>query len=392
MSSCSIWAAAALTPERELERVRLRVEDGKISELEAGSAPAAGDRVFENATLVPGLIDLQVNGGAGAAFADADPDARARATRLHLEQGTTGLLATRVSAPLEQLCEAAAALAPEVDVGGPLLGIHLEGPFLAEAKSGAHTSAALCDPTPERVEQLLEAAGPALRMLTLAPERPGALEATERLVRAGVIVAAGHAVASLAELRRAVDRGLSFVTHLGNASDWPTRPVDPERGFRVSEPGLIGGFMVEPKLRGSLILDGIHLHPELAAALVTLRGVEKVALVSDAAPAAGEPPGRYSMGGLEIQVHAEGYATSGQGLAGSVIPLIDAVRTAVEETPLTLAQALRMATLTPAEVIGAQGRKGHLAPGCDADLLLLGAGLEVLEVYRAGRDLSAPDP
>ncbi|NRA01819.1 MAG: amidohydrolase family protein [Myxococcales bacterium] len=390
MSSFSIWAAAALTPERELERVRLRIEGGKIAELEAGCAPGPGDRVFENAKLAPGLIDLQVNGAVGAAYATADPLERIRATRFHLEHGTTSLLATLVSAPLEALCAAAARLAPEVDPGGPLLGIHLEGPFLAPEKSGAHAQAALCDPTAARVEQLLEAAGPGLRMLTLAPERPGALEATERLARAGVVVAAGHSVARLDQLRRAVDRGLSFVTHLGNASDWPSRPVDPELGFRVSEPGLVGGFMLEPRLRGSLILDGFHLHPELAAALVALRGVTQLALVSDATPAAGQPPGHYELGGLELRVHAEGYATSGQGLAGSLIPLLGAVRTAVERSPLTLAQALRMATLTPAEVIGVDTRKGRLEAGYDADLLLLGPALELLEVYRAGEPLAAP--
>ena len=232
--------------------------------------------------------------------------------------------------------------------------------------------------------RLLDAAGPALRMLTLAPEQPGALEATELLVAADVIVAAGHSRARLDELRRAIDRGLSFVTHVGNASEWPTRPVDPERGFRTSEPGLVGGFMVEPRLRGSLILDGIHLHPELCAALIALRGVDQVALVSDATPAAGQPPGRYRMGGLEAEIHAGGYATAGQGLAGSVIPLVQAVRTAVREARLGLGPALRMATLTPAEVLGIDARKGRLAPGCDADLLVLGPELEVLEVYRAG--------
>ncbi len=390
MSSLSIWAPAALTPERVLERVRLHVEGGKIAGLEEGCAPGPGDRVFENAKLLPGLVDLQVNGGAGAAYADADPAERERATHFHLAHGTTSLLATLVSAPLEDLCAGAERLAPEVDPHGPLLGIHLEGPFLAEAKAGAHAERVLCDPTPARVSRLLKAAGPALRMLTLAPERPGALEATEQLVRAGVVVAAGHSVASLLELRRAVDRGLSFVTHLGNASDWPSRPVDPECGFRTSEPGLVGGFMVESRLRGSLILDGFHLHPELAQALVALRGVEQVALVSDATPAAGQPPGRYRIGGLEAEVHAEGYATSGRGLAGSVIPLMDAVRTALKETSLTLGQALRMATLTPAEVIGVDTHKGRLEPGYDADLLLVGPALEVLEVYRAGTRVPQP--
>lgn len=376
----SIWASRAVLPEGEREGVRLHCEDGRIAAVETRVDPTLWDLRHEDATLVPGLIDLQVNGGDGAAYDDADSEARQRATNFHLRSGTTSLLATVVTAPIDHLERALARL--EAD---DVLGIHLEGPFLADGKRGAHDATHLCDPTPDRVARMIDAAGNKLRMVTLAPERPGALEATERFAKAGAVVAAGHSLATLNEIRAAIARGLSFVTHVGNASDWPSRPFDSEKAFRSSEPNVVGAFMIEPRLKGSLILDGHHLHPELARALIQLRGPENVALVSDATPAAGLPPGRYKMGGLEAEIRPEGYATTGESLAGSVIALIDAVRTAVRLAGFPLATAIQMATSTPAAVLGLKDKKGSLAAGADADLLVLGPALEVQAVYKGGQ-------
>ena len=384
MSEGSVWAARALLPEGERQRVRAVVRDGRITALETGVEPRASDDAYPDAVLAPGLVDLQVNGALGAAFDAPDAGERRRAVDFHVGAGTTSLLATLVSAPRAHLAAALERLAADATPAGPVLGVHLEGPFLAPEKCGAHDRAALVLPTLEAVEELLAAAAGALRMVTLAPELPGALEAVERFARASVVVAAGHSRAELADVRAALARGLSFVTHVGNASDWPTRVFDPGVGYRRSEPGLVGAFMLEPRLRGSLILDGVHLHPGLARALVELRGPENVALVSDATPAAGLPPGRYRRGGLDAEIHAEGFATAGEGLAGSVVPLLEAVRTAVREAGLSRETALRMASETPARAIGVEDRKGRLVAGADADWLLLGDDLELRAVYRAG--------
>ena len=380
----SLWAARAMTPERELARVSLRVEAGRIVELVSDTDPHPDAEQFPDATLVPGLVDLQVNGGDGAAYDAVDSAERTRATQFHVRSGTTSLLATLVTSSVDRLEASLARLAPEVDSSGPVIGVHLEGPFLAEAKAGAHERRFLCDPEPEQLERLIAAAQGTLRLVTLAPERPGALAAIRRFAQAGAVVAAGHSLATTAELRRAIEHGLSFMTHIGNASDWPSRPFDAEAGYRRSEPGMVGTFLFERRLRGSVILDGLHLHPELARALIELRGPESVALVSDAIPAAGLPPGRYTHGTLDTTIHAEGYATAGQGLAGSVTPLVHALRTAVQEAGVALPVALRMATSTPAQVIGVEGCKGRLQTGHDADLLLLGPDLSVRAVYRAG--------
>ncbi len=380
----SLWAAKALLPDGEHASVRVRCVEGRIASIETDVDPLPGDVRHENATLAPGLVDLQVNGGDGAAYDAADADVRARATAFHLRSGTTSLLATLVTAPLDHLERALARLRADVSVEGPVVGIHLEGPFLAEGKRGAHASAHLCDPTPDRVARMIAASGSALRMVTLAPERAGGLDAVSTFSAAGAVVAAGHSLATLALLRESISRGLSFVTHVGNASDWPSRPFDAAAGFRRSEPNVVGAFLVERRLRGSVILDGHHLHPELARALVELRGPAAVALVSDSTPAAGLPPGRYRMGGLEAEIRAEGYATTGESLAGSVIALVDAVRAAVRLAGIPLATAVQMASATPAAVLGLSGRKGSLVAGADADLLAFGPSLELEAVYHRG--------
>ncbi len=382
MSRLSLWAARAVAPDGVREGVRLVADDGRIRELADAPAPAKGDEVFEDATLLPGLVDLQVNGADGAAYDASDPAERARATDYHVARGTTSLLATLVTGPLDHLQAALGRLAGDVDPAGPVLGLHLEGPFLCEAKSGMHLGDWLCDPSPGAVEGLLAKAAGTLRVVTLAPELPGSEDAIARFAQGGAVVAAGHSLASHEELERAIDAGLSFVTHVGNASEWPSRPFDEARGFRRSEPGVVGTFLFEPRLRGSLILDGFHLHPQLARAIAALRGPEDLALVSDATAGAGLPPGRYDLGGLSVEVHPDGYAKTEGGLAGSTITLLDALRVAVESAGIPLEDAVQMATATPARVIGADPRKGALRVGADADLLVVGEDWQPRAVYR----------
>jgi len=388
LTSFALWASRAVTPSGVRERVRIWGEGGRIAAVEPDSEAHDGDVLYPGALLLPGLVDLQVNGGAGAGYDDPDAAARARATRYHVERGTTSLLATLVSAPLPALEQQLGALAQDVSEDGPVLGIHLEGPFLAVEKAGAHEAGVLCDPTPEAVHALLRAGRGALRLTTLAPERAGALAAVAAFTAAGVRVAAGHTRASSEQLAHAIDAGLDLVTHVGNASDWPGRVYDAERGYRRSEPGVAGRFLFDERLRGTLILDGRHLDLGLARALVRLRGTEAVALVSDATAAAGLPPGRHRVLGGDVEVHAAGHATRGEGLAGSTITLLDAVRIAVQQAGIPLVPAVAMASRTPARWLGLDARKGALAPERDADLLLVGPRFELLDVYRAGARVS----
>ncbi|MBW2282848.1 MAG: amidohydrolase family protein [Deltaproteobacteria bacterium] len=392
MSGIRLWVPRAVTPTGVRERVRITVADGAIASVEEGVEPADRDESLDG-TLLPGLVDLQVNGGDGASYASADPAERQRATAYHLGRGTTSLLATLVSAPADALERAIGRLADDVDGSGPVVGIHVEGPFLSAEKSGAHARGVLCDPTPDRVKRLLEPARGALRLITLAPERAGALEAIPQFVREGAVVAAGHSLATYDQVGRAVEAGLSFVTHVGNASDWPTRPYDEARGYRRSEPGLVGAFLADERLSGSLVLDGLHLHPALARVLVELRGPARVVLVSDATAAAGLDPGQYDLDGFSFEVRPGGYAVApGGGLAGSMISLLDAVRIGVEQAGLPLVDCVAMASSVPARLVGLE-RKGALRVGADADLVLVSEQWEVLRVYASGvRTAVASEP
>jgi N-acetylglucosamine-6-phosphate deacetylase len=223
-------------------------------------------------------------------------------------------------------------------------------------------------------------------MATLAPELPGAVEVIAYYAAQRAIVSAGHSAATYADIQRAVTAGLSFVTHAGNASDWPHRAMG-DFGFMASEPGLVGALMAERALGGSVILDGYHFHPALLQPLLHLKGVDRLLLVSDASTVAGCPAGDYESGGLRVTVHPEGFATSGRGggwLAGSTITLLDAMRNAVNLSNISLQDAVTMASRGPAQWLSISGRKGQLCAGADADILVLNRDLSLQHVIVGG--------
>ncbi len=386
----AILAGEWYAPARQPGPAAIHLAGGRISTIESGASqpPGAGVLDARDGLVVPGLVDLQVNGALGASFQASDRDRFVEVIDYHLRQGTTSLLPTLVTAPAEILLDSLAALSAFIKQPMPagLPGIHLEGPFLSPEKRGAHDPAALRLPDLPLMERFLAASADCIKMVTLAPELPGALELVSRLSAAGLVVSAGHTAASFRQLQAAVSAGLSFATHLGNASDWPHREQN-DHGFMGSEPGLVGSFMALPELSGSVIMDGFHFHPALLKPLVQLKGQSKVLLVSDASTVTGLPPGVHAGGGLVAEVHPAGFATSGRGggwLAGSIITLLQAVQRAVGLAGLPLEQALHMASLGPAELLGLSGRKGSLHPGADADLLILNPDLSLRHVIAGG--------
>jgi N-acetylglucosamine-6-phosphate deacetylase len=268
-------------------------------------------------------------------------------------------------------------------------GLHLEGPFLNPDRRGAHPLEHIRPPDLGLARELFEAARRRIVILTLAPELDGALPLIRWFAGERVVVSAGHTMAPCDLVLRACDEGLRMLTHVGNTSDWPYRRKNAE-DILTSEPAVVGAFMISDRLRGSVIVDGYHLDPRLAAALMRLRGPHNVALISDASYATGLPPGEYDDGLIRTTVHPDGYAyaTGGGGwLAGSVIALDQAVRVAVRQGGVALREAVEMATLTPARILGLEGRKGRIAPGYDADLVFLDSQLAVKRVLRAGREV-----
>jgi N-acetylglucosamine-6-phosphate deacetylase len=317
---------------------------------------------------VPGFIDLQVNGFAGVDLMCADDGGYRRAGEALLETGVTSYLPTFISSPEEELLAALANL--PTDTGGArILGVHLEGPFLSKKRLGIHSAAARRDPDPDLLERLL-GAGP-VRMMTLAPELPGANELIDRLLHQGVAVSAGHTDATAAEAKLAFDRGVRAVTHLFNAM----------RPFRHRDPGLAGAALARSDVVVQIILDGVHLAEEtVRVAWHAARG--RLALVTDAVPAAGMGDGSYFLGGSEIEVR-DGVARSLDDLlAGSSLTMIEAVRN-LHALGVSLGEAVTAATAVPARVLGATNL-GRLDVGLPADLVVLDDNLEIERVCVGG--------
>lgn len=412
-----IRAGRLITPEEENSDFFVAVEAGKIQSVEPfrqGMETRVGTFVdARDYAVIPGFIDLQINGGLGHNFKTADSGQRREVYRFFLHRGTTTLVPTVVTDKPAVLAGALSALADDVGGGTGILpvsdqggnhgqdarattdlpeipGLHLEGPFLNPNRRGAHPVEHLRPPDLALARELFVAARGRIAILTLAPELEESLPLIRWLAGAGVVVAAGHTMASCETVLCACDEGLSLVTHMGNVSDWPHRRKN-AAGIFASEPGVVGAFMISDRLRGSVILDGYHLDPRLATALMRLRGPNSIALISDASYATGCPPGDYDDGLIQTTVHPEGYAyvTGGGGwLAGSVITLEQAVRVAVEMGGAALREAVEMATLTPARVLGIEGRKGRIAPGFDADLAFLDQHLDIKRVFRAGCEVA----
>lgn len=371
-----IEGATLLGPGMPLEEGRILVAAGRIAA--AGRAgdvavPATAERVDAGGLFAaPGFLDLQVNGGFGIDLT-SEPDALPALARRLPEVGVTGFLPTIVSSPPEVVAAALAALeaAASADPAAAVpLGLHLEGPFLSPQALGAHDAASIRPPDPAEAAGWSAAAG--VRLVTLAPELPGALELIGRLVDRGVVVAAGHSRASADEGRAGIEAGVRYATHLFNAM--------PPLGHR--EPGLAGALLADERVTIGLIADGVHVDPLVVALVWRLVGERRFSLVSDAVAALGLPPGRARLGRSEV-THAGRAARLADGtLAGSAAGIDAGLRTLVA-AGVPLPGAIRALTAVPAALLGDRER-GTLRVGSRADLVLLAPELTVRATYVAG--------
>jgi len=410
-----IRAGRLFTPHEERTDVFVAVEAGTIQSVEPFRRELPTQvKTFVDARdsiVVPGLVDLQVNGGLGHNFRKAGGAQRHAIYQFFLRHGTTALVPTLVTDEPSALAAALSALAEDVTGSTgilpvnshgqdtratwdqpEILGLHLEGPFINPERRGAHPVRHIRPPDLPLARELFEAAHRRIAILTLAPELDGAMPLIRWFADEGIVVSAGHTTASCDAVLRACDEGLRLLTHMGNVSDWPHRRKN-KAGILASEPGAVGAFMISDRLRGTVILDGYHFDPRLAAVLVRLRGPQSMALISDASYATGCPPGEYDDGLVPTTVHPDGYAyaTGGGGwLAGSVVTLAQALQIAVQKGGVALRDAIEMATLTPARILGIETRKGRIAPGADADLVFLDDQLAVTRVFRCGHEVARP--
>ena len=348
------------------EGVRLEIEGVHIVAVERLPMADPGLPIVSS-----GWIDLQCNGALGHDFSDPEADFDEVPSFL-ARNGVTGYLATVITAAPESYPAVLARLRDLSAIpGSRFLGIHLEGPFLSPGHRGAHNPGWLMHPDRAKVELL---AVEPVRMVTLAPELDGALEAISRLREMGVVPSAGHSGATYEEARDAFAAGLGAGTHLFNAM--------PPLHHR--EPGLAGALLESASPPSGLIADGIHLHPAMVRLAWRARGPDGLFPVTDAVPAVGLPPGEYSLSGQRIWVDVETARMEDGRLAGSLLTMDRAIANLAAWTG-DLAGVLRAASETPARILGLSKRRGRLVPGLDADLVLFDDGLNVLETIVGGR-------
>jgi N-acetylglucosamine-6-phosphate deacetylase len=339
----------------------VEIVDGRIARVGVASPNGRG-------IAVPGFIDLQVNGFGGVDFLEADAEGYRLAGEALLETGVTGYLPTLITTPEDELVAAMREI-PIVAEGPRILGIHLEGPFLSQRRLGTHPPSARRDPDLALLERLL-AAGP-VRIMTLAPELPGADALIDALQQRGVTVSCGHSDATAEQANAAFDRGVRTVTHLFNAM----------RPFEHRDPGIAGAALARDDVIVQIINDGVHLAPDTVG-LVWHAAAGRVALVTDAMAGAGVPDGAYSLGSLEVVVRDGAVRGPNGVLAGSVLTMIDAVRN-LHALGVGFAAAVGAATSVPADALGLP-TLGRLAVDLPADLVVLSDNLDIESVFVGG--------
>lgn len=377
-----------ITPERVLADHCLEIAENVISRIiSPGEAEAKDyDEVLDcmGAYVAPGFIDLHNHGNSGFDVMEATPEALAKMAGFHLRNGVTGFLGTTMSKSAAEIRKAVKNMAAYAEnqirrTGGEprseLLGIYLEGPYLSEKRKGAQAGEYLKAPDLKELQDFLEVARGYLKVVALAPERTGAPEAIAYLKSQGIVVAAGHTDATYEQTVAAVEAGVTDAVHLFNGM----------KGFSHREPGPAAALLLDERVTCELICDGVHLHPAVADLAVRLKGTSGVVLISDAMRAAGLGAGEFDLGGQQVIVSGGIARLRNGALAGSTLTLDRAVYNVMRMAKIPVHEAVRMATLNPARLIGVAERKGSIEPGKDADLVVFDEEIRIKHVIKAGK-------
>ena len=390
MPVTAIYASRILTPTEEVGDGVILVEGSKIATIgHRDEIQVPSDAIHYAApgsTVVPGFVDIHIHGAGGHDVMEGTDRALDKITETVAMHGTTSIVATTVTAPLEQTCHSLENIAHYIrahqtpvespKLAAEIVGIHLEGPFISRRQRGVHPERSLAEPDVRVLDQFLQAANGFVRLVTIAPELPGAARLIERVVAAGAVAALGHTDADYDEARNGIQAGIRHAVHTYNAM----------RPFTHRDPGVLGAVLTDPDVTAEVIADGHHVAGPAIQVLMGTKGFETVLLVSDGIAATGMRDGKYPLGGLEVTVK-DGVCRNDEGkLAGSTLTLDRALRYVVA-LGVPFADAVKMVTIQPARRLGMAGKKGILAPGCDADLVVLTPDLRVEGVMARGAGL-----
>ena len=371
-TSLTLTDARVVTPDG-VHQGWLRVDDGRVSALGTGD-PGPGERHDVGGRLVaPGLVDTHIHGGAGRSFTEADPEGVREIVAFNRRAGVTSLVGGLVAASPQDTLRQVSALAGLCEEG-ELPGIYLEGPFIAKSKCGAHDPDLLREPDVAEFDAWLKAGRGHVRMITVAPELPGALELIHAAVSSNVVAAVGHTEATYEQTLAAVDAGATVATHVYNAM----RPLNHR------DPGPIAAVLGDERVTVELILDNVHVHPGAAKLVFDAAGPSRVSLITDAMSATGLGDGEYTLGDLRVRVdQGRARVVETGAIASSTIVLPQAVRNAVA-VGVPVEEALRSASSVPAAALGLSGA-GRVEVGGHADLVVLDEDLSLSKVmYRGG--------
>ncbi|POT54964.1 N-acetylglucosamine-6-phosphate deacetylase [Citrobacter amalonaticus] len=369
-------ARRLLTEEGWLDDRQLRIEDGVITAIEpvpAGVAPRDAE------LLCPAYIDMHVHGGAGVDVMDDAPDALDKLAMHKAREGVAGWLPTTVTAPLKTIHHALERIAQRCYSGGPgaqVLGSYLEGPYFTPQNKGAHPPELFRDLNLAELDELIAISRHTLRVVALAPEKPGALQAIRHLKQQDVRVMLGHSAASWEQTRAAFDAGADGLVHCYNGMT----------GLHHREPGMVGAGLTDPRAWLELIADGHHVHPA-AMKLCCCCAKDRVVLITDAMQAAGMPDGGYTLCGEKVEMRGGIVRTAAGGLAGSTLSVDAAVRNMVELTGIAPEEAIHMASLHPARLLGIDRQLGSLSTGKRANIIALDSGLHLQQIWIQGQAL-----
>jgi len=371
-----------ITPFRILEGAAICIQDGKIVDIKDKKDLDSADKEnvidASDKNIVPGFIDIHMHGGGGFDAMDGNAEAIKKIASAHSRFGTTAFLPTTMTMGRDKIIQALKGIRKAFEEGDAvveILGVHMEGPYINVSKKGAQKEEDIKKASIEEFLEFEKISGNLIRIITMAPEIPGALDFIRTLHEKGIIVSIGHTDATYEEVQESIRAGASHVTHTFNAMS----------GLNHRKPGVVGAALTSPELIIEMIADGVHIHPAVMKILVRAKGTEKVILVTDAMRAAGMPEGLYELGGQEVIV-ADGRARLKNGtIAGSVLTLDKAVRNVVNLLGLSLSEAVKMATINPARRLGVEDRKGSIEIGKDADIVILNNKLGVDLTIAKGR-------